>query len=170
MLYTFDECGRIRISRKLAEASVKDLLTSIMNVNKIFGNNPASTRIYFPLARITRIKSLCVYLHRWVMINKTPDIRLIVTSKIQEIILRLDSWTVGTDNTAVIVKQKKSSLNLLNLKYLEMVLQLSFAKQTDVVGLPWSMLFVLQPPMWYQKLKSFLIVPITMISLHLKLH
>ena len=81
------------------------------------------------------------------MINKTPDIRLIVTSKIQEIILRLDSWTVGTDNTAVIVKQKKSSLNLLNLKYLEMVLQLSFAKQTDVVGLPWSMLFVLQPPM-----------------------
>ena len=62
-----------------------------MNVNKPFVNSTASTRIYFPPTRITKIKELCVYIKRYIMIIDISRIRLIATSNIQEMVACLDS-------------------------------------------------------------------------------
>ena len=92
---------------ELSEATVKNLQTAIMNVNKTFVNSTASTRIYFPPTRITKIKELCVYIKRYIMIIEIPCIRLIATSNIQEMVACLDSQIVEADDIDDIIKQKE---------------------------------------------------------------
>lgn len=87
-----------------------------MNVNKMFGNNTASTRIYVLPTRITKVKSFCVYLKRCIIINKIPHIRLITTSVNQDMVLCLDSWTIEADDTDDIIKQIELKFDPIKFK------------------------------------------------------
>ena len=135
MLHTFDDVQGYETAKELAEATVKTLHTAIININKMFINNTASTRTSFPLTPITKMKALCVYLKRYIIINETRDIRLITSSNIQEMVLCFDSWIVEADDTDNIVKQKELNFDTKRLKYLEMTSKLSFVQQEDSVEL-----------------------------------
>ena len=57
-------------TRDLARTRVDDLKATVQNVNKLFGSSQRTgTRIYFPPSKIARIKALCSYLRRCLMIN-----------------------------------------------------------------------------------------------------
>ena len=50
------------------------------------------------------------------MINEIPDIRLIITTRIQEIVQCLDAQTVEVDDTDDIIKQKYLKFDSTNFK------------------------------------------------------
>ena len=57
-------------TRDLARTRVVDLKATVQNVNKLFGSSQRiGTRIYFPPRKIARIKALCSYLRRCLMIT-----------------------------------------------------------------------------------------------------
>ena len=69
-------------SRDLALTRVVDLKATVQNMNKLFRSSQRSgTKIYFPQIKVARIKALCVYLRRCLMINQILDVSLITLDK-----------------------------------------------------------------------------------------
>ena len=64
-------------AEELVEATVKDLQSAIEDINKMFGNKISSTITYSPLTRVSKMKSLYVYLKCYIVINEAPNIRII---------------------------------------------------------------------------------------------
>ena len=110
-----DEEG-FETARDLALARETDVKSTIDNVNKLFGSATGNDRIYFPPIKVARIKALCVYFRRCLMINQIPDIRLIDLARCQEFVDCYNSWTEKQDDTDDVVKQKDLKFDPLKFK------------------------------------------------------
>ena len=110
-----DEEG-FETARDLALARETDVKSTIDNVNKLFGSANGPNRIYFPPIKVARIKALCVYFRRCLMINQIPDIRLIGLARCQEFVDCYNSWTEKQDDTDDVVKQKDLQFDPMKFK------------------------------------------------------
>ena len=86
----FETAGHLALAHK---SHVK---ATIDNVNKLFGSTTGNNRIYFPPIKVARIKALCVYFRRCLMINQIPDICLIDLARCQVIVI-----TIGLRNRMI---------------------------------------------------------------------
>ena len=101
-----DEEG-IDSATELTAITMKDLQSTVDNVNKLFGNTTGGGRIiYFAPNRVTRIKAVGLFFKRCLTINAIPDICLITLNKSMEFVLKLPAWTEKADDIDDIVKQK----------------------------------------------------------------
>ena len=103
-------------ARDLALAREMDVKSTINNVNKLFGSATGTNRIYFPPIKLTRIKALCVYFRRYLMINQIPDICLIDLERCMEFVDCYTSWIEEQDNTNDVVKQKDLKFDPMKFK------------------------------------------------------
>ena len=110
-----DEEG-FETARDLALARETDVKSTIDNVNKLFGSATGPNRIYFPPIKVARIKALCVYFRRCLMINQIPDIRLIDLTRCQEFVDCYNSWIEKQDDTDDVVKQKDLKFDPMKFK------------------------------------------------------
>lgn len=110
-----DEEG-FETARDLALAREIDVKSTIDNVNKLFGSATGNDRIYFPPIKVARIKALCVYFRRCLMINQIPDINLIDLARCQDFVDCYNSWTEKQDDTDDVVKQKDLKFDPMKFK------------------------------------------------------
>ena len=110
-----DEEG-IDSAAELAAITMKDLQSTVDNVNKLFGNTTSGGRIYFAPNRISRIKAVGLFFKRCLTINTIPDIRLITLNKSLDCVLKLPAWTEKADDTDDIVKQKDITFEATKFK------------------------------------------------------
>ena len=92
-----DEEG-IDNARTLSTLRPDDVEKSLESVNRLFGNRQLSSCIYFAPARIKKIKSICAYLRRCMIVNRIPDIRLINQAEIQNFSDNLEEWSGSSLN------------------------------------------------------------------------
>ena len=110
-----DEEG-FETARDLALARKEDVKSTIENVNKLFGSANGAGRIYFPPIKVARVKALCVYFRRCLMINQIPDIRAIDLERCQEFVDSYASWTEKQDDADDVVKQKDLKFDPMKFK------------------------------------------------------
>ena len=80
-----DEKG-FETARDLALARETDVKSTIDNMNKLFVLANGISCIYFPPIKVTRIKALCIYFRRCLMINQIPNICLIDLARCLEFV------------------------------------------------------------------------------------
>ena len=111
-----DEEG-FETARDLALASEADVKSTIENVKKIWFCNWTQPHLFFPI-KVARIKALCVYFRRCLMINQIPDICLINLARCQEFVDCYNSWTKKQDDTDDVIKQRDLKFDPMTFKTL----------------------------------------------------
>ena len=84
----------------LALAHETDVKSTIDNVNKLFGSATGPNCIYFPPNKVARIKALCAYFRRCLMINQIPDICLIELARCRSLLTVI---TLGLRNRMILM-------------------------------------------------------------------
>ena len=103
-------------ARVFSFTRVKDIETSIENVNKLFGARTGAARIYFAPIRVARLRALCVYLKRCNTINQIPDIRLIDLVRCQGFMESYPAWVEKDNDTDDVVKQREIKFDPVNFQ------------------------------------------------------
>ena len=110
-------------ARDLSRTRPKNLSDSLESINKLFGaQTRIASRIYFPHARILKLKSLSSYFRRCLTANRIPDIRLIGTDEVSNFEDFLEDWTSKASSIQDVISNNSFKFDATNFtKFRQMI-------------------------------------------------
>ena len=110
-------------ARDLSRTRPKNLSDSLESINKLFGaQTRIASRIYFPHARILKLKSLSSYFRRCLTANRIPDIRLIGTDEVSSFEDFLEDWTSKASSIQDVISNNSFKFDATNFtKFRQMI-------------------------------------------------